>query len=148
MDIRQTALDMVGVCDRDYQTYVNVRSNKANTEEARLANKTAKATSIESNTALLAHFMEHFQNPLDLPEEQYNSLVDEVYKILHGPTDDLNDLSDGAFVFYIVRLALKDMNIISFIQADNWKVFALGYTPVIMGEKMADALYHFEKLSA
>lgn len=142
MDKRQTALDMVNVCDRDYQAYVDVRSNTLESEEAR----TAKATSIASNTALLTHFMEHFTNPLEMTDKQYNSLVDEIHGLLHNISVDVNGLSDGAFVFYVIRLAMKDLKVISFIQAENWKKFAIGYTPVIMGEKQADALYRLEKL--
>jgi len=127
MGIRQTALDMVDVCDQDYQAYVAVRSDEEDTEEARVA----KAASLVSNASLLTHLMENFPNPSKMSDEQYDSLVAEVRGILFE--NKIDDLSDAAFAFLTIRTVMKDRKVVTFIQANNWVEFAKDYSSVAMG---------------
>lgn len=66
-----------------------------------------------------------------MDDEQYGSLIAEVRELFTENKTD--DLSDAAFVYFIIRTALKDRKILTFLMANNWKEFALNFNSVVMG---------------
>lgn len=128
MDIRQTALDMVVICDRDYKAYLAIEENTSNTIEAL---RSARDVAFGSCDALMNHLMDNFPTPPSMDKDAYDDLTEEVRAMLRGgPTDNV---SDAAYIYYIVRMVLKERSIQIFVESPLWKKFAKSYTKVVMG---------------